>query len=270
MNPFDWIYSKIDKNETYLLSYLCYAFQELKDSYDSVQSSSAVLHRTSDESPSVYLKNQRPTSYEDRTFTPDFNLIMLAELALNADLKNVRIHTGPEADRKSREGGAEAFASGHDIYFREGMYQPDSEEGKNLLIHELQHVTQYQQGRNPDFQEDREVLEYKAFKKEVALSGKEFHHLEGFELSDGKNSFDYKQEQPLIGVDSDIQDFGKKKTEYLRVVDRSGKAYCIKTNERDEVIEKTTELVSQKLQDEWICMNEDEKKRILDNLLGVL
>jgi hypothetical protein len=58
------------------------------------------------------------------------------------DFSQVHIHTDAEADRLSQQLGAEAFTTGHDVFFREGAYQPDSESGKELIAHELTHVVQ--------------------------------------------------------------------------------------------------------------------------------
>ena len=66
------------------------------------------------------------------------------EPALGQDFGNVRVHTGPEADALNREVQAEAFTTGSDMFFREGNYVPDTQEGKELLAHELTHVVQQQ------------------------------------------------------------------------------------------------------------------------------
>ncbi len=64
------------------------------------------------------------------------------ESVLGADFSGVRVHTGPEADALNRELGAAAFTTGRDIFFRNGMYQPGSSAGHELLAHELTHVVQ--------------------------------------------------------------------------------------------------------------------------------
>jgi hypothetical protein len=68
------------------------------------------------------------------------------EKAFGADLGAVRIHTGAAATEAARENAAEAFASGRDIYFRDGRFHPETEAGRRLLAHELTHVLQ-QTGR---------------------------------------------------------------------------------------------------------------------------
>jgi len=64
------------------------------------------------------------------------------ESQLGHDFSQVRIHTDAKADTLSRQLDAEAFTTGHHVFFKEGAYQPDSERGKGLIAHELTHVVQ--------------------------------------------------------------------------------------------------------------------------------
>ena len=64
------------------------------------------------------------------------------------DFSNVRIHTGAEADNLNNSLQAKAFTTGSDIFFRDGDYNPNSGEGRELLAHELTHVVQ--QGGSQD------------------------------------------------------------------------------------------------------------------------
>lgn len=64
------------------------------------------------------------------------------ESGFGRDFSSVRIHTGSEAIRMSRELGAQAFTHGSDIYFNDGKYNPSSNSGKQLLAHELTHTVQ--------------------------------------------------------------------------------------------------------------------------------
>jgi Domain of unknown function (DUF4157) len=61
------------------------------------------------------------------------------------DLSGVRIHRDRGAAEAVRSIGANAFARGRDLYFREGTYQPDSLSGQVLLAHELAHTIQQSQ-----------------------------------------------------------------------------------------------------------------------------
>jgi hypothetical protein len=64
------------------------------------------------------------------------------ESGFGHDFSQVRVHTGAEANRLSRTLGAEAFTTGRDVFFRDGAYHPQSDEGKKLIAHELTHVVQ--------------------------------------------------------------------------------------------------------------------------------
>lgn len=64
------------------------------------------------------------------------------EAAFGADLSRVRVHQGAKADRLSRSMSARAFTTGHDIFFSEGTYAPDTDRGRQDLAHELGHVVQ--------------------------------------------------------------------------------------------------------------------------------
>ncbi|NRF90907.1 DUF4157 domain-containing protein [Paenibacillus frigoriresistens] len=69
------------------------------------------------------------------------------ESAFNTDFSNVNIHNDSESSKINRSLGAEAFATGNDVFFREGRYNPDTREGQELLGHELTHVVQQRGGK---------------------------------------------------------------------------------------------------------------------------
>ena len=58
------------------------------------------------------------------------------------DLSDVRVHTDDTADRLNRSVSARAFATGTDVYFAKGEYNPGSSSGDKLIAHELAHVVQ--------------------------------------------------------------------------------------------------------------------------------
>jgi hypothetical protein len=62
--------------------------------------------------------------------------------SIGHDFSDVQVHTDSEADRLNRAVSAEAFTTGKDIFFREGKYDPGSNQGRKLLAHELTHVVQ--------------------------------------------------------------------------------------------------------------------------------
>jgi len=65
------------------------------------------------------------------------------EGALGQDFSDVRVHTDSSPDSV----GALAYTQGSDVHFRPGMYQPDSQSGREALGHELAHVVQQRAGR---------------------------------------------------------------------------------------------------------------------------
>jgi Domain of unknown function (DUF4157) len=70
------------------------------------------------------------------------------ESAFGVDFGQARIHTGQQAATAARDINASAFTVDQDIYFGEGQYQPDSQQGKHLLAHELTHTLQQANGRS--------------------------------------------------------------------------------------------------------------------------
>jgi guanyl-specific ribonuclease Sa len=62
--------------------------------------------------------------------------------AMGADFSGVRVHTDHQADQLNRSIQAKAFTTGQDVFFRQGVYQPGSRKGQELIAHELAHVVQ--------------------------------------------------------------------------------------------------------------------------------
>jgi hypothetical protein len=62
------------------------------------------------------------------------------------DFSQVRVHTDPLASSSAGAVSARAYTVGADIVFREGQYSPATDDGRQLLAHELTHVVQ-QRGR---------------------------------------------------------------------------------------------------------------------------
>ncbi len=69
---------------------------------------------------------------------------VLAEMErkFGADLSAVTIHSDAESAELCKELNARAFTVGNDIYFAPGEYAPETEQGRELLAHELTHVVQ--------------------------------------------------------------------------------------------------------------------------------
>jgi len=64
------------------------------------------------------------------------------ESGFGADFSKIRIHSDSNAVKMNKQLGSQAFATGNNIYFNEGKYNPSSQSGKHLLAHELTHTVQ--------------------------------------------------------------------------------------------------------------------------------
>ncbi len=64
------------------------------------------------------------------------------ESSIGADFSRVRVHTDARADGLNHALSARAFATGQDIFFRQGEYNPGASSGRELIAHELTHVVQ--------------------------------------------------------------------------------------------------------------------------------
>ncbi|HEY9670424.1 MAG TPA: DUF4157 domain-containing protein [Waterburya sp.] len=64
------------------------------------------------------------------------------ERAFACDFSQVKVHTDARSDRLNRSIQAEAFTTGQDVFFRQGVYEPRSRRGQELIAHELTHVVQ--------------------------------------------------------------------------------------------------------------------------------
>ena len=64
------------------------------------------------------------------------------ESSFGVDFSNVRVHTNSQANTLNHELSSRAFATGQDIFFKEGEYNSYSSRGRELIAHELAHVVQ--------------------------------------------------------------------------------------------------------------------------------
>jgi hypothetical protein len=97
----------------------------------------------------------------DRVFPLESVELQRFRTAHNDDLEHAVLHTGPYADELARSLNALAIAIAGDIYFRNGAYRPESEEGRKTLAHELTHAAQYE-GKKITANSTRKELEEEA------------------------------------------------------------------------------------------------------------
>ena len=67
-------------------------------------------------------------------------------LRLGHDFSRVRVHDDPQAATSAAYYAADAYTFGSHVVFGAGQYQPGSEAGQRLLMHELTHVVQARRG----------------------------------------------------------------------------------------------------------------------------
>lgn len=68
------------------------------------------------------------------------------ESKMGADLSKVRVHTGSAAHALSESINAKAFTHGQDVYFKNGNYDTNTNQGRELLAHEVVHTVQQGMG----------------------------------------------------------------------------------------------------------------------------
>jgi uncharacterized protein with von Willebrand factor type A (vWA) domain len=64
------------------------------------------------------------------------------------DIETVKLEYGPSANEYTRSHHALAIAVANTIYFRDGAYKPETEEGRKLITHELKHIAQNKDKEN--------------------------------------------------------------------------------------------------------------------------
>lgn len=95
------------------------------------------------------------------------------EQAFGHDFSGVRIHTGSTAERAAAGLGAHAFTIDRDIYFGAGEFAPGTPRGDRLLAHELTHVVQQGQDRQPmkpGVSDPADIEEQEAYANETRIA----------------------------------------------------------------------------------------------------
>jgi hypothetical protein len=72
----------------------------------------------------------------------DTNLQLKMEQSMGADFSKVKVHTDLLSNQLNQSIQAKAFTTGQDIFFGQGEYNPNNQNGQELIAHELTHVVQ--------------------------------------------------------------------------------------------------------------------------------
>lgn len=130
------------------------------------QTATAMLQRkplgTGSAPPSVSAEIQ--SSMSEGTPLPE-RVRQFMEPRLRADLKGVKVHTGEKAAKLSAQVNAKAFTVRNHIFFGKDAFHPETDEGKELIAHELVHTIQQgaaQQKETVQRSEDVTVTQHSA------------------------------------------------------------------------------------------------------------
>ncbi|MEO0969588.1 MAG: DUF4157 domain-containing protein, partial [Cyanobacteria bacterium J06639_18] len=99
------------------------------------------------------------------------------EQAFGSDFSGVKVHTDGQADILNRSLNSRAFATGQDIFFKQGEYNPGSKQGQELLAHELTHVVQQKNACLPKIQQSGKKANLKEIPDSHILLEYVAHHV---------------------------------------------------------------------------------------------
>jgi hypothetical protein len=133
----------------------------------------------------------------DRKFPVETVRLQRHELIHDTKIEDATVHIGPSADEYARSFNALAVTIAADIYFRNGTYSPETEEGRKLLAHELTHVAQYREG----------YTNKNISKKELEQEAVTAERYEAYE------------EDPMVEVVIDDQEFRVRQSEMGEVIE---------------------------------------------------
>lgn len=104
--------------------------------------------------------------FRDRKHPLDTTIINDFNQKTGDNLDGVKILYGPGADEYTRSRHALALAVADKIYFRNGAYKPETEEGRSLIAHELTHIAQhknkeeYKNAAKTELEQEAEINEF--------------------------------------------------------------------------------------------------------------
>lgn len=211
---------------------------------------------------------------QDRVYGLPFDIQNEMENAFDTDFGKVKIHTGPEAETITKANNARAVTIGYNIYFGGGMYNIHTEEGRQLLLHELTHVRQYQKGETMVYVEDREELEDTALHLEATGAGLSLHTA-ALGQFDGGTNFNAEEKErsyaekstPLTDIpetERNLDEFserGKERDVILEYPD--GEMVTMKETAYNELIETTIKELGDWINGECAIRREEERERLM-------
>ncbi|MBN2532169.1 MAG: DUF4157 domain-containing protein [Spirochaetales bacterium] len=224
----------------------------------------------------------REKTDKDRTIKLDSVLKTQYERAFGVDLSDVRIHIGPFSDELTRRAHANAVTIGSDIYFHSGAYAPDTEEGKNLLAHELQHFVQFKDDKRMVYQEDIAEIEEEAAITEMMMSGLNLHHVtkpyagkdkEHSAEDDSGDDYVYNEaKEDIKEPPKSFKEFGTKRDKplYRIYFTSTGKVYTLTQSQREKAIVHALQQFREYIDREASLLPEKEREQFIIKHLSFL
>ncbi|MGI0495389.1 eCIS core domain-containing protein [Alkalinema pantanalense CENA528] len=101
------------------------------------------IHRKAEGQPNVASNVAAEIQASTATGAPlPLTVRRFMEPRFQANFSQVKIHTGDRSAKLNRQLNAQAFTVGNQIFFGKDKFKPDSQEGKELIAHELTHTIQ--------------------------------------------------------------------------------------------------------------------------------
>lgn len=204
----------------------------------------------------------------DRMFPLEAGLKDQLEHLFGMDLADVRIHTGEYAETLTRQAGAAAVTIGNDIYFARGMFAPHSDEGQQLLVHELQHVVQVLRGQRMVYSEELLDLEREAELVTSLMQGQPLETVGRDELQgDSPGAFGSTGESPPEGLSrgtggGELAQFSAANSgTVIELRLRSGEVVSLSKREYAQVIEASRKQFLEQLSDRIAAMTSEAGER---------
>ena len=114
--------------------------QRQEVSKPKIQTKKVIQSKAENEASNGLETTLKNTKGQGQTLPKETNLQM--KQILGQDFSNVTIHTDNKSIQMNQELQSQAFTHGSDVYFNQGKYNPHSNDGQQLLAHELTHVVQ--------------------------------------------------------------------------------------------------------------------------------
>ncbi|GLR16684.1 eCIS core domain-containing protein [Portibacter lacus] len=202
------------------------------------------------------------------------------ETTLNANFSNVKINTNSS---KATEVGALAYTQGDSIDFAPGQFNPNSNDGQELIGHELTHVVQQREGRvkpnksvNGMSINDDAGLEQEADK----LGTKAAHSTAPIQRKTSPNNTNYDSSliQRSVDTESPIQTLHEAQSYFSThfsvgsvrqgtIEDQAAKIYRYRGSNRDLTQDRILEMLREANWEPWILPDNDPKWQAIANSL---